>query len=103
MLTVSMPNARTPTALVDTATKCLATALSSPCLSMSQARGDVGVAHRLERRERLGSNDEQCLGSVEILRRLGEGGAVDVGDEAEAQRAVAVGTQREISHLGAEV
>ena len=65
--------------------------------------GDVGVAHRLERRERLGSNNEQRLGSVEILRRLGEGGAVDVGDEAEAQRAVAVGTQREISHLGAEV
>ena len=38
MLAVSMPNLLTPSALVDTATKCLATANSSPSSLTSQAR-----------------------------------------------------------------
>ena len=76
---------------------------SSPSLLNEPRARHVGVAHRLERRERLGGDDEQRLGGVEILRRLGEGGAVDVGDEAEAQVAVAVGTQRQVGHLGPEV
>ncbi len=38
MLSVSMPNAATPSALVDTATKCLATAASSPSAASAQSR-----------------------------------------------------------------
>ena len=63
----------------------------------------VRVGHRLERRERLRRDDEQRLGRVEIARRLGEVGAVDVGDEAERQVAIAVELERLVGHHRAEV
>ncbi len=40
MLAVSMPNSATASALVETATKCLATAASSPSASSSHARAE---------------------------------------------------------------
>ena len=40
MLAVSMPNFDTSSALVDTATKCLATAASSPSASIAQSRAE---------------------------------------------------------------
>ena len=40
MLSVSMPNSATSLALVDTATKCLATAASSPSSRTTQSRAD---------------------------------------------------------------
>ena len=66
------------------------------------ARG-VRVGQRLERREGLRADDEQRLGGVEIAHRLDEIGAVDVGDEAERQVALAVVAQRLVGHHRAEV
>ena len=79
---------RTSSAFVETATKCFATAASSPSARSSQSRADVRVRHRLERRERLRRDDEQRLGGGEVARRLDEVGAVDVRDEPERQVAV---------------
>ena len=63
-----MPNSETFAALVETATKCLATALTSPPRPLSdQSRADVGIGHRLQRRERLRRDDEQRLGRIEVV------------------------------------
>ena len=43
MLSVSMPNAATPSALVDTATKCLAMADSSPSAASAHSRAEVAL------------------------------------------------------------
>ena len=43
MLAVSMPNFATRSALVDTATKCLATASSVPSAEMTQSRAEVAL------------------------------------------------------------
>ena len=66
------------------------------------ARG-VGVGHGLERGEGLGGDDEERLLGVEVLDGFGEVGAVDVGDEAEGQVALAVVLQRLVGHDRAEV
>ena len=66
MLSVSMPNSATALALVDTATKCLATASSPAALAQSRQQpvpGRGGVGQRLERGERLGADDEERRGS----------------------------------------
>ena len=104
MLAVSMPNLATFAAFVETATKCLATAFASSPSAVEQpvARG-LRVGHRFERRERFRRDDEQRFGRVEIVRRLGEIGAVDIRDEAKCQRAIAVVPQRFVGHHRAEV
>ena len=68
MLAVSMPNLATSAAFVETATKCLATAFSSPPSPVERpvARG-LGVGHRLQRRECLRRDDEERLRRIEIL------------------------------------
>ena len=89
MLAVSMPNLLTSSALVETATKCLATAAlgvaagARPIAQTIQTprAGRLSVGHRFERRERLGRDDEQSLGRIEVARGFGEVGAVDIGDE----------------------
>ena len=43
MLAVSIPNSATPSALVETATKCLATASSAPSWETTQSRADVAL------------------------------------------------------------
>ena len=63
----------------------------------------VGVGHRLQRREGLRGDDEQRLRRIEVAGRLGEVGAVDVGDEAEGHVAAAVVAQRLVGHHRAEV
>ena len=81
-----MPNFATSAALVETATKCFATAFSSPPSPASDhSRAVCGIGHCLQRREGLRRDDEQRLRRVEIVRRFGEVGAVDIGDEAEGQ------------------
>ena len=80
-----------------------ATALSSPRALQRPVARRVRVGHRLERGEGLRRDDEQRLGRVEVARRLGEVGAVDVGDEAEGQLALAVVAQRLVGHHRAEV
>ena len=99
-----MPNSATFAALVETATKCFATAAGAGCQAVQQPiAGAVGVGHRLQRGERLRGDDEQRLGRVEIACRFDEIGAVDVGDEAEGARTVAVILERLIGHHRAEV
>ena len=88
MLAVSMPNFATSAALVETATKCFATAFSSRSDGQAPRARRLRVGHRLQRGEGLRGDDEQRLRRVEVARRLGEVGAVDVGDEAEGQVAL---------------
>ena len=99
-----MPNFATSAALVETATKCFATDVSSPPSAGQRplARG-AGVGHRLQRREGLGRHDEEGLRRIEIADRFGEVGAVDVRDEAEGQAAVAVVPERLVGHDRPEI
>ena len=76
---------------------------SPPSPASDQSRADVGVGHRLQRREGLGRDDEQGLRRVEIAGRLHEIGAVDVGDEAERHGAIAVMLERLVGHHRPEV
>jgi hypothetical protein len=62
-----------------------------------------GIGHSLKRREGLRGDDKQGLRCIQIVRRLDEIGAVDIGDEPEAHRPVAVGPKRPVGHLGAEI
>ena len=103
MFAVSMPNLLTASALVETATKCLATAASSPSAASDQSRAELRVGHRLQGGERLGRDDEQRLRRVEIVGLLGEVGAVHVGDEPEGQVPLAVVLERLVGHHRAEV
>ncbi len=57
------------------------------------ARG-LRIGHRLQRGEGLGGDDEQGLGRIEIVDRLGEIGAVHVGNEPELQVSTGVVAQR---------
>ena len=61
------------------------------------------VGHRLQRREGLGGDDEQCFRRIQIACRLDEISAVDVGHEAELHGAIAVVLERLIRHHRAEV
>jgi hypothetical protein len=61
------------------------------------------VGHRLQRREGLGGDDEQRLRRVEVARRLGEVGAVNVGDEAEGPISIGVVAKRLVGHHRSEV
>ena len=99
-----MPNSATFSAFVETATKCLATALASPPRPSKRpiARA-LRVGHRLQRREGLRGDDEQRFRRIEIARRLDEIRAVDVGHEAERHGAVAVVLERLIRHHRPEV
>ena len=68
-----MPNFATSAALVETATKCFATASASRRgRPSSQARAALRIGHRLQRREGLRGDDEQRLGRVEVAGGLGE-------------------------------
>ena len=51
--------------------------------------GRFGVGHGLERRERLGSDDEERLFDVHLLEGFGHVRAVDVGDEVDFRRGLA--------------
>jgi len=60
--------------------------------------GRVGIGHGLQGGKGLGGDDEEGLCRVEIPRRLHKIGAVDVGYEAETERAVTVMFQRLVGH-----
>ncbi len=98
-----MPNAATLPALVETATKCRATAASSPqCLDQPVA-GRAGIAQRLEGREGLGGDDEERLRRIEVAERLGEIGAIHVRDEAEGEVAPRECSECLVGHHRAQV
>ena len=86
MFAGSMPNSSTSLALVETATKCLATARRRcgrpvPAEAVEQPPpGRLRVGERLQRGERLGRDDEQRLRRVEV-GVFSHVGRVDVGDE----------------------
>ncbi len=63
----------------------------------------VRVGHGLEGGEGLGGNNEEGLGGIEVLNGLGKIGAVDIGNEAEGQRTVAVVAEGLVGHDGTEV
>jgi hypothetical protein len=102
MSSSSMPNARTCSALVETATKCAPTA-SSPSRSTSQERAAPALARVSAGGERLRADDEQRLRGVEAGQRRLEVGAVDVGDEARVERAVEAAAQGAHDHARPEV
>ena len=63
----------------------------------------VRVGHGLQRGEGLGGDDEQRLRGIEIVHRLGEVRAIDIGDEAEGHGPLAVVLERFVGHHGAEI
>ena len=63
----------------------------------------VRVGHRFQRRECLRGDDEKRFLGIEIEGCFDYVGAVDVGDEAEGQSAVAVMFQGLVRHDGAKV
>ena len=99
-----MPNSDTFAALVETATKCFATALGVAAKARQQpvARA-LSVGHRLQRREGLGRDDEQRFRGIEVAGRFDEVGAVDVGDEPERHVPLAVMLERLVGHHRPEV
>src|SRR2546429_7007587 len=103
MLAVSMPNFATSAALVDTATKCLATARSSRSVRSVHSRALRAFVIVSSVVKGLRRHDEQRLRRVEVARRLDEVGAVDVRDEAERHVAGAVVAKRLVGHYGAPV
>ena len=98
-----MPNLATPSALVETATKCRAMALSSPSPRRHQAR----AARALVSVSSVVKVLEQMTNSVSRGSRSrtasAEIGSVHVGDEAERHVALAVVAQRLVRHHRAEV
>ena len=98
-----MPNFATASALVETATKWLATAASSPSRLEQPGASRVRVGQRLERREGLRGDDHERLLGVAGLQREREVGGIDVRDEVEAQLGGGVGAQGLVGHRRAEV
>ena len=89
MFFVSMPNFVTSFSLVERATKCLATCVDVLGLLQEPVLGGGGVGDRLLRGERLAGDDEQRRLGVQLLDRLGDVRAVDVGDEVDVQARLA--------------
>ena len=98
-----MPNLRTASVLVDSATKCLATAASEPSASTSHLRAVAALVIVSSVVNVFDAMTNSVSPAIQIARRLGEVGAVDVGDEAERHRPFAERTQREIRHLRSEI
>ncbi len=91
-------------AFVETATKCFATAASVAAQPRQEpVASGSGVGQRLERRERLGRDDEQRLGRVEVQRGVPDVGPVDVGHEPELHRPQGVVAQRLGGHRRPQV
>ena len=104
MLSVSMPNSATSSALVETATKCLATAASSPPSPASDHSRAVCALVIVSSVVKVFEETTNSVSlGVEVAGRLGEVGAVDVGDEAEGHVAARVVAQRLVGHHRAEV
>ena len=65
--------------------------------------GLASVRDRLERRERLGDDDDERGLGVKAARLLGHVVRVDVGDEAAVDAGVRIGLERLVGHDRAEV
>ena len=99
----SIPNPTTASRLVDSATKCLATASSVPSrLDEPPPRG-TGVGEGLLRGEGLGGNDEQRRFGPHLTKHLAQVRTIDVRHEVRAEPLLPVRTQRLGDHHRAEV
>ena len=69
-----------------------------------ESAGGGRVGHRLLRREGLRGDDEQRARQIrDLLQRVAEVGAVDIGDEMAAQARLRIGRERARAHRRAEV
>ena len=85
MFAVSMPNADTFSALVETATKCFATAFAFPPRpSSSQSRALCALVMVSSVVKVFEETMKSVSAGVEVAHRLDEINAVHVGDEAES-------------------
>ena len=104
MLAVSIPNFATSRAFVEIATKCLAIAVFVAAEPRQQpAARCPRVSHGLERCEGFRRNQEQSLRWIEVAQRLQYVRPVDIGNEPELNRPVAVVLQRLVRHHRAEI
>ena len=104
MLAGSMPNSVTPAWLVETATKCLATASSPlPRPSSSQARAARALVNVSWVVNVLEQTDEQGRGRVEVVGLGIQVDRVDVRDEPALDGGVGVVAQRLVGHGRPEV
>ena len=86
--------------LVETATKCFATAaLDAKLRRTSQARAVAALVIVSSVVKVLDETMNSVSAGVQVVRRLAEIGAIDIGDEAESHRPVAERAQRAIGHL----
>ena len=99
MFATSMPKSWTRSAFVETATKCFATAVSSPPVRAASP-GGPRVRERLDRRKGLRDDDEERRLRIEVSGRLGEVGAVHVRDEPVAASAIAEGRKARVAIAG---
>jgi hypothetical protein len=102
MLAGSMPKVLIASTLVDTATKCFASASSGALLQEPGARG-VRVHHGLGRGEGLRGDDEEGGFRIHARQRGVHVVAVDVRDEVHGQARMGELAQRQADHLRAEV
>src|SRR4051794_1686304 len=103
MFSVSIPNSATLLALVETATKCLGIARSSPSADSTHSRAERALVIVSSVVNVLVGDDQQRLLRVQITRRFNEVGPVDVREEPERQPAVGVVAQRLIGHHWPEI
>ena len=91
MLAVSIPNLVTSAALVETATKCLAMAFSSPPSALSiQSRAVWALVIVSSVVKVFEETIKRVSAWVEVADGFGKIGAVNIGNEAKRHRAVAV-------------
>ena len=102
MLSVSMPNSSTSFLLVETATKCLATA-SSPSASVSQRRAAVALVSVSSVENVFEATMKSVVAGSKSARVGDQVGGVDVGDEPRRDAGVGVVAQRLVDHHRPEV
>ena len=104
MFAVSIPNSATRSAFVETATKCLAIADSSPSSAERPIRAPTVALVSVSSVPKVFEETMKSVSSAARSRvASGEVGGVDIGDEAEGQVPVGVVPQRLVCHHRAEV
>ena len=97
-----MPKAATLSSFVETAAKCFATA-ASPSAATSRARALAALAIVSCVVKVLDDTMKSVRARSRSAERVGEIGAVDIGDEMRARAAVREWRQRARRHSGAEI
>ena len=103
MFAVSMPNAATRSALVDTATKWFATASRDPSASTIQSRAVVALASVSSVPNVLEEMMNRVSSAAEVPDRLREVSGIDIGYETEGDFTRAVKLERLVRHDRPEV